>query len=55
MELGKVIPKINEDITSTAKSNDEKYDFLDICSCNHIALAMPGLSMVFAQRKQPVE
>jgi len=23
------------------------YDFLDICSCNHIALAMPGLSMVF--------
>jgi hypothetical protein len=23
------------------------YDFLDICSCNHIVLAMPGLPMVF--------
>ena len=23
------------------------YDFLDIRSCNHIALAMPGLSVVF--------
>ena len=23
------------------------YDFLDICSCNHIVLAMPGYPMVF--------
>jgi hypothetical protein len=23
------------------------YDFLDICLCNLIAMAMPGLSMVF--------